>query len=117
MINILNKLLNYGQLSKDESYELLNNISKGKYNDTQIAALITIYLMRSISLSELEGFRDALMEMRIPVDLSKYDAIDIVGTGGDNKDTFNISTSACFIVAGAGYKVVRSEERRVGKEC
>ena len=107
MITILNKLLNYEQLNKEESHNLLFNITRGKYNDAQIASLITIYLMRNISLDELDGFKNALMEMRIPIDLSEYDTIDIVGTGGDNKDTFNISTTASFIVAGAGYKVVK----------
>jgi anthranilate phosphoribosyltransferase len=63
--------------------------------------------MRSITIEELTGFRDALLEMRVPVNLSDYNAIDIVGTGGDNKNTFNISTAACFTVAGAGYNVVK----------
>ena len=71
----------------------------------QIASLITVYLMRNISVEELSGFREALLEMRVPVDLSDYKPIDIVGTGGDGKNTFNISTASCFVVAGAGYNV------------
>jgi anthranilate phosphoribosyltransferase len=80
----------------------------GKYSESQIAAFITVYMMRSISIDEILGFRDALLDMRINVDiLREYNPIDIVGTGGDNKNTFNISTAACFIVAGAGYKVAK----------
>lgn len=82
-------------------------MAQGRYNESQIAAFITVYLMRSISVDELAGFRDALLEMRLPVDLSEYNPIDIVGTGGDNKNTFNISTASCFVLAGAGYKVVK----------
>jgi anthranilate phosphoribosyltransferase len=82
-------------------------MAHGDYNSNQIAAFITVYLMRSITIHELAGFRDALLEMRVPIDLSEYNAIDIVGTGGDNKNTFNISTAACFTVAGAGYNVVK----------
>ena len=79
----------------------------GQYNDAQIASLITVFLMRSISVEELIGFREALLEMRIPVDLNEFGPIDIVGTGGDGKNTFNVSTCACFVVAGAGYPVVK----------
>lgn len=85
----------------------MQNIAGGKYNDAQIASLITVFLMRNISVEELTGFREALLEMRVPVDLSDYKPIDIVGTGGDGKNTFNISTAACFTVAGAGYPVVK----------
>jgi anthranilate phosphoribosyltransferase len=82
-------------------------MAQGEYNESQIAAFITVFLMRSITIDELSGFRDALLELRVPVDLADYNAIDIVGTGGDNKNTFNISTAACFTVAGAGYNVVK----------
>jgi anthranilate phosphoribosyltransferase len=83
-------------------------MANGKYNESQIASFITVYFMRSISVEEILGFREALLEMRVNVDaLGKYDPIDIVGTGGDGKNTFNISTAACFVVAGAGYKVVK----------
>jgi len=83
------------------------NIAKGVYNDTEITAFITVYLMRSITINELQGFRDGLLELAVPVDLNGHRVIDIVGTGGDGKNTFNISTLACFIVAGAGKKVAK----------
>ena len=83
------------------------NIAKGVYNDTEITAFITVFLMRSITIDELQGFRDGLLELAVPVNLNGYDVIDIVGTGGDGKNTFNISTLACFIVAGAGKKVAK----------
>jgi len=85
----------------------MTNIAAGKYNDAQIAAFISVFLMRSIELDEVIGFRDALLELAIPMDLSEFDPLDIVGTGGDGKNTFNISTCSCFAVAGAGYKVAK----------
>ena len=94
-------------LGRDEARTILQNIAQGKYNDVQVASLITVFLMRNISVEELCGFRDALLEMRIPVDLSEFAPIDIVGTGGDGKNTFNISTASCFTVAGAGFPVVK----------
>lgn len=107
MKDILYKLFEHQNLNREESRETLIRMSRGEYSDYQIAAFITVYLMRSITIDELTGFRDALLEMRVPVDLAEYNAIDIVGTGGDNKNTFNISTAACFTVAGAGYNVVK----------
>lgn len=107
MKQILYKLFEHRYLGRTEARDILQNIVQGKYNDAQIASLITVFLMRNISVDELTGFRDALLEMRIPVDLSEYAPIDIVGTGGDGKNTFNISTAACFVVAGAGYPVVK----------
>ncbi len=107
MKHILVKLLEYQYLSRNEARELLMAIVRGELPDTQVSALITIFLMRSISVEEVLGFREALVEMRVPVELKEYGAIDIVGTGGDGKNTFNISTSACFVVAGAGYPVVK----------
>ncbi|MDR0419182.1 MAG: anthranilate phosphoribosyltransferase [Prevotellaceae bacterium] len=107
MKNTLYRLFEHDYLSKNEAQDILTRMSKGEYNESQIAAFITVFLMRSITIEELMGFRDALMDLRIPVDLSGYNAIDIVGTGGDNKNTFNISTAACFVVAGAGYQVVK----------
>jgi len=82
-------------------------MAKGAYNDPEITAFITVYLMRSITIDELQGFRDGLLELCVPVNLDGYDVIDIVGTGGDGKNTFNISTLACFLVAGAGQKVAK----------
>lgn len=107
MKNILYKLFEHQYLNRDEAATILLNIAQGKYNDAQIASLITVFLMRNISVEELCGFRDALLEMRTPVALDAYKPIDIVGTGGDGKNTFNISTAACFTVAGAGYPVVK----------
>ena len=83
------------------------NIADGKYNDNQLSAFMTVFLMRSITPEELTGFRDAILQRRVPVDFGDVKAIDIVGTGGDGKNTFNISTAACFVVAGAGRKVVK----------
>ncbi len=107
MNKILYRLFEHQYLGRKEAREILQNIAQGKYTDAQIASLITVFLMRNISTEELSGFREALLEMRKPVDLDDYKAIDIVGTGGDGKNTFNISTTACFVVAGAGYNVVK----------
>ena len=93
MKQILYKLFEHQYLGRDEARTILQNIAQGKYNDVQVASLITVFLMRNISVEELCGFRDALLEMRIPVDLSEFAPIDIVGTGGDGKNTFNISTA------------------------
>ncbi len=107
MKQILNQLFNHQSLTRQEAAEVMTNIAAGKYNDAQIAAFITVYLMRSIELEEVIGFRNALLELALPMDLSEFDALDIVGTGGDGKNTFNISTCSCFAVAGAGYKVAK----------
>jgi anthranilate phosphoribosyltransferase len=107
MKNILNRLINHEMLSKEEAKNVLVNISKGNYNPSQIAAFLTVYMMRSISIDELSGFREALLELCIRVDLSPYNTIDLCGTGGDGKDTFNISTLASFVTAGAGIKVAK----------
>ena len=107
MKQILYRLFEHQYLKRDEARRILQNIAEGQYNDAQIASLITVFLMRNISVEELSGFRDALLEMRLPVDLSDYRPIDIVGTGGDGKNTFNVSTASCFVVAGAGYHVVK----------
>ncbi len=107
MKQILNKLFEYDRLSADQAGELFRGITQGKYNDVQIASLMTVYLMRNISLEELNGFRSALLEFRKPIDFGTNDYIDIVGTGGDGKDTFNISSCASVVVAAAGYKVVK----------
>ena len=107
MKDVLYRLFEHQYLGHDEARTILQNIAAGKYNDSQIASLITVYLMRNISVEELTGFREALLEMRVPVDLSEFKPIDIVGTGGDGKNTFNISTASCFVVAGAGYNVVK----------
>ncbi len=107
MKNILTKLYQHRQLRKDEAKEILVNISQGAYNEAQMASFITVFLMRHISTEELEGFRDALLELCVKVDLQGRSTIDIVGTGGDGKNTFNISTLSSFVVAGAGYPVTK----------
>ncbi|MFI3328336.1 MAG: anthranilate phosphoribosyltransferase [Rikenellaceae bacterium] len=107
MKQILNKLFDYQRLSAAEASELFRGITQGRYNDVQIASLMTVFLMRNISLEELNGFKEALLEFHVPVDFGGNDYIDIVGTGGDGKDTFNISSCASVVVAASGYKVVK----------
>lgn len=107
MKKILQHLFEYKSLTAAQAKEVLINISKGAYNESEIASFVTVYLMRSITIDELSGFRDALQELCIKIDLNGNDVIDIVGTGGDGKDTFNISTLSCFIVAGTGNKVAK----------
>ncbi len=107
MKKILLYLFEHKTLSRETAKEVLINISKGIYSDTEIASFTTVFLMRSITIPELLGFRDALMELCVPVKLGQSGVIDIVGTGGDGKNTFNISTLSCFIVAGAGEKVAK----------
>lgn len=104
---ILEKLFNHEVLTRGEAKELLINISQEKYKDSQIAALLTVYRMRDITVDEIVGYREALMQSQNPLDFSAFKPIDIVGTGGDGKNTFNISTCSCFVVAGAGYKVAK----------
>ncbi|NNG09588.1 MAG: anthranilate phosphoribosyltransferase, partial [Arenibacter sp.] len=90
---------------------------KGDYNTSQIAAFLTVYMMRSVTIEELEGFRDALLDLCLAVDLSQYNPIDLCGTGGDGKDTFNISTLASFVTAGAGVKVTKHGNYGVSSKC
>ncbi len=105
MKTLFNRLIQHEQLSKEEAREVLVQISKGVYNTSQIASFMTVYMMRSISLEELEGFRDALLELCTKVPIEDYNTVDLCGTGGDGKNTFNISTLASFITAGAGVLV------------
>lgn len=107
MKEILNKLYQHKRLSESEAKEILINIASDKYNDAHLASFMTVFMMRPITVEELSGFRNALKELAIKVDLSDYNTIDIVGTGGDGKDTFNISTLTSFIVAGTGQKVAK----------
>lgn len=117
MKEILNRLINQETISKNEANEVLKNISKDSYNPSQIASFLTVYMMRSISVEELDGFREALLEMCLPVDLSDFNAVDLCGTGGDGKDTFNISTLASFVTAGAGVKVAKHGNYGVSSTC
>lgn len=107
MKNILNRLINHEVLSKEEAKNVLIEISNGSYNSNQISAFLTVFMMRSITIAELSGFREALLELCVRVDFSDYNTIDLCGTGGDGKDTFNISTLASFVAAGAGIKVAK----------
>jgi anthranilate phosphoribosyltransferase len=107
MKKILQYLFEHKSLSRDQAKDVLIRIARGEFNESELAAFITVFLMRSITIDELQGFRDALLELCVRVDLDGLETIDIVGTGGDGKNTFNISTLSCFIVAGAGHKVAK----------
>ncbi len=107
MKNILNRLIAFETLSKDEASQILRRISTEEFSEVQIASFLTVFMMRNITLNELEGFREALLELCHPLDLSDYDAIDLCGTGGDSKNTFNVSTLAAFVTAGAGVNVAK----------
>src|ERR1700745_4046477 len=107
MKKILQYLFEHKTLSREQAKDVLTTISKGIYSEHKVTAFITVFLMRSITIEELQGFRDALLELCVKVDLDGHKTIDIVGTGGDGKNTFNISTLACFIVAGTGQKVAK----------
>ena len=117
MKNILNKLFEHQRLTREEAYETLTGITRGEVNEAQIAAFLTVYLMRSISVEELDGFRQALLDLCIRLDMSDFETIDLCGTGGDGKNTFNISTLASFVVAGAGGKVVKHGNYGVSSVC
>ena len=117
MKSILNHLFEHKTFTKDESKVILTNIAQGKYNNSQMAAFMTAYCMRNITVYELEGFRDAMLELCLPVELEAGELVDLCGTGGDGKDTFNISTLASFVVAGAGYKVAKHGNYGVSSGC
>jgi len=104
-------------LTSERAKVLLVNIAEGRYNASQLASFLTVFIMRSITVEELAGFRDALLELCIKVDLSDFDTIDLCGTGGDGKDTFNISTLASFVTAGAGVKVAKHGNYGVSSSC
>lgn len=107
MKNILTKLFQHQTLSQQQAYDIMLQIGKGEFSEHELTAFTTVFLMRSITLQELIGFREAILHLSLPIQLYATDAIDIVGTGGDGKNTFNISTLACFIVAGAKHKVIK----------
>src|ERR1700754_2796036 len=117
MKQILNHLFEHKTFSREQLKNILINIAQGKYNNSQMAAFMTAYCMRSITVDELEGFRDAMLELCLPIDLETGELIDLCGTGGDGKDTFNISTLASFVVAGAGYKVAKHGNYGVSSGC
>lgn len=105
MKDILNRLINHETISTEEAKQVIVNISNNMYNPSQIACFLSVYMMRSITIEELKGFRNALLELCVSINLSDFNTVDIVGTGGDGKNTFNISTLSSFITAGAGVHV------------
>ena len=107
MKEILAKLLNHEELSREEMKNILVGITHSEYPNEQITALLTALQMRGVTVDELLGFRDGILETGVPVPLDCDRYIDVVGTGGDRKNTFNISTTSCFVIAGAGYKVTK----------
>lgn len=117
MKDILTELINHKTLTRDVAKNTLLEISTGKKNISQVSAFLTIFMMRNITVDELEGFRDALLELCIPVDLSDFNTIDLCGTGGDCKNTFNISTTSAFVTAGAGIKVAKHGNYGVSSSC
>ncbi|OFX89367.1 MAG: anthranilate phosphoribosyltransferase [Bacteroidetes bacterium GWF2_33_16] len=117
MKEILNQLFQQQTLTREESKRVLIKLANGEYNATQMAAFLTVFQLRNITLTELQGFRDAMLELCISIDFSDFNTVDLCGTGGDNKDTFNISTLAAFVVAGAGEKVVKHGNYGVSSVC
>ena len=118
MKKILEKLFNHNYLEYEESKKVLKEISSKKYNDSQVASFLTVFKMRNPSVQEIEGFRDALLDLCVKIDLnSDFETIDLCGTGGDGKNTFNISTISSFVVAGAGYKVTKHGNYGVSSSC
>jgi anthranilate phosphoribosyltransferase len=107
MKDTLNYLFTGYSLTKEMAREVLTHIAEGKFSDSEIAAFLTVYRMRAVKADELSGFREAMLNLSVKVDLSEFDTVDVVGTGGDGKNTFNISTASCFVIAGAGYKVTK----------
>jgi len=117
MKNILNHLYEHHTITREEAKNLLLQMANGEHNQLQVASFLTVFNMRSITVDELLGFRDAMLETCLRVDLSAYDAIDLCGTGGDGKNTFNISTITSFVVAGAGVKVAKHGNYGVSSLC
>jgi anthranilate phosphoribosyltransferase len=113
----LKKLFEYKKLTREEAKNILIDIANEKYNGSHVVAFLSVFMMRPICVEELTGFRDALLELCRRIDLSEFNAVDIVGTGGDGKNTFNISTLSSFVVAGAGYKVTKHGNYGVSSSC
>ena len=107
MKDILNRMLNHEELTRKETHDILLGITKSEFPNEQITALLTALQMRGVTVDELLGFRDGILETGVPAILNCDRYIDVVGTGGDRKNTFNISTTSCFVIAGAGYKVAK----------
>ena len=117
MKEILNHLTAYKYLDRNLAKEVLINLANGAYNNSQIAAFLTVFTMRSVTVEELSGFKDAMLELCIRLPLDDYEVIDLCGTGGDSKDSFNISTLSSFVVAGAGQNVAKHGNYGVSSVC
>lgn len=117
MKKILEALFQHQTLSREEAKQILGQISEGKFNASEVSSFLTVFRMRSITVEELSGFRDGMRERCIPIDLSEFNPVDLCGTGGDGKDTFNISTLASFVTAGAGVKVAKHGNYGVSSSC
>jgi anthranilate phosphoribosyltransferase len=117
MKEILQKLTSHLTLEREEARTVLKKIAGGEYNNSQVSSFLTVYMMRMITVHELAGFRDALLDLCRATDLSEFDTIDLCGTGGDGKNTFNISTLSSFVVAGAGGKVAKHGNYGVSSSC
>ena len=117
MRDILEYLFNFNKLDYNQSKKILIDINSNRYSHAEISSFITAYKMRNPSIEEMEGFRDALLELCVKINLNEYNTIDLCGTGGDGKDTFNISTISSFVVAGAGFKVTKHGNYGVSSNC
>jgi len=117
MKNLLKDLYNHKIMNKEEAKKALIFLTDGTANDSQISSFLTVFLMRDISAEELDGFREAMIELSLDIDIQNDDLIDLCGTGGDGKDTFNISTVSSFVVAGAGIKVSKHGNYGVSSSC
>lgn len=117
MKELLEHLFAHHLLTREEAREVLGRISEGQFNSSEVSAFLTVFRMRKISVDELTGFRDCLRDRCLPIDLTDFNPIDLCGTGGDGKDTFNISTLASFVTAGAGYKVAKHGNYGVSSSC
>ncbi len=114
---VLKQLLNHKTLSREDAKSVLINIAKEQYSQSEVVAFLTVYMMRPVTVEELSGFRDALLELCLRIDLSDFNTIDMCGTGGDGKNTFNVSTLASLVVAGAGAKVAKHGNYGVSSSC
>ena len=117
MKDILEYLFEYNKLDYDQAKKILIEINSNKYSNSEISSFMTVFKMRNPSIEEIEGFRDALLQLCVKIDFNDFNTIDLCGTGGDGKDTFNISTISSFIVAGSGYKVTKHGNYGVSSNC
>lgn len=116
MKEILNELIEHRSLSKETAKSVLVDLASAKFNPSQMSAFMTVYMMRAITIDELQGFRDAMLELCIPVRFDEP-VMDVCGTGGDGKNTFNISTLSSFVVAAAGQPVAKHGNVGVSSIC